>query len=167
MVGLVGNQTLDVTYLTASFNDVNAGSQTATVTYALANGTNGGLASNYVIAPTATATINSDPISASFTPASKTYDGSADAVVTTQLNGVIGSDAVSLSWSLAQFSDANAGANKAVTMSGLALTGAQASNYTLISTTLRGTATISPLAVQLYGTETATASTSFDASGLM
>lgn len=164
LVGLIGGQTLDVTYQSATFNNVNAGSQTATVVFTVSNGT--GLASDYTISTTATATINPDPISASFTPASKTYDGSANAVVTTQLNGIIGNDAVSLSWASALFSDPNAGQNKTVTMSGLALTGAQASNYTLVSTTLQGTATISPLAVQLYGTETSASSTSFAASGL-
>lgn len=166
LVGLVGNQTLTINYQSASFASKNAGQESATVVFTVADGTNGGLASNYTISNTTTATINPKSISTSFSAADKTYDGSANAVVTTQLNGVVSGDTVALSWASAQFSDKNAAQNKTVTMAGLALTGADEGNYTLQATTLQSTATISPRVVDLYGTETSASATSFPAANL-
>ena len=51
--GLVGNETLTVTASAANLSSKNVGNYTTTVRYALANGTNGGLASNYTLADTA------------------------------------------------------------------------------------------------------------------
>ncbi|MGB2409422.1 MAG: beta strand repeat-containing protein, partial [Paracoccaceae bacterium] len=51
--GLVGNETLTVTASAANLSSETVGNYTTTVRYALANGTNGGLASNYSLADTA------------------------------------------------------------------------------------------------------------------
>ncbi|MCE5286094.1 MAG: YDG domain-containing protein, partial [Pelosinus sp.] len=76
----------------------------------------------------------------------KPYDGTTAAAVngTPSLNGIIGSDSVSVGGTVnAAFSDSNAGPSKAVTVTGLALTGGDKDNYTL-SSTANATATINP-----------------------
>lgn len=100
-------------------------------------------------------------VTGSFTANNKTYDGTATATVaTTSLSGVINSDAVSLTVGAAAFSTKNAGNGKTVTASGLGLSGANAGNYVLASTSATNTANISPAALtvaannqsRLYGT---------------
>jgi filamentous hemagglutinin family protein len=163
LVGLVGNQTLNINYQSATFGSQNAGTETATVVYTVSDGTNGGKASNYTISNSATATINPLTIGASFTAADKTYDGSANASVTTQLSGVLIGDTVGLNYTSALFSGANAAQGRTVTLSGLTLTN---SNYALSATTITSTASIQPRVVDLYGSETAATSTSFSAANL-
>src|SRR5439155_18114561 len=58
------------------------------------------------------------------------------------LTGVIGSDAVSLSGGTATFASKTAGTAKTVTATGLSLSGADAANYQLASTTATTTADI-------------------------
>ena len=70
----------------------------------------------------------------------KTYDGTNTASATLSDNRVAG-DVLSLSNTGSTFSDKNAGMGKLVTVTGLALTGADASNY-VISSTASTTATI-------------------------
>ena len=167
LVGLVGNETLSIDYLTATFSDKNAGQgKTAAVTYTATDGTNGGKLSNYMIAPTTTATISPKTVTASFSAADKIYDGLVDATVTTQLPGIIPGDSVALTFTSAQFSDKNAAPNKTVTLSGLALSEADQNNYVLQSTSLQSLATITPRVVDLYGSETAANSTSFNAANI-
>jgi len=51
--GFVGSETVTVSSATGTYADANAGNgKTATITYVLANGTNGGLAANYSLAST-------------------------------------------------------------------------------------------------------------------
>ena len=137
----------------------------------LSNGANGGKASNYTIgglltngspatSGTATTTANITPktLTASFTGTNETYNGTTtDAVSYVSLNGVIGTDIVSLSTTptTGAFSDANAGTGKTVTISGLSLTGSSAGNYT-IATTTTTTASITPLVLQLSGVQATT-----------
>ena len=68
---------------------------------------------------------------------SKTYDGTAAAVITgtPALSGLMAGDDVTVdaSRAAAAFADADAGTGKAVLLSGYALTGADAANYTLIA----------------------------------
>ncbi len=81
-----------------------------------------------------TQTVSQKNLTASFTAASKTYDGTTTATVQTQtLAGVISSDDVRMSAGTATFADANAGSNKTVTLTGATLTGAAAGNYSLTS----------------------------------
>ncbi|WOJ89962.1 filamentous hemagglutinin N-terminal domain-containing protein [Methylocapsa polymorpha] len=167
LVGLVGSQTLDITYQSAAFSDKNAGQgKTATVAFTVTDGANGGKAANYIVSDTATATINPKTISASFSAADKIYDGSAQATATTQLSGVVSGDSVAVSYASSLFSDKNAGQNKTVTLSGLTLTGNDNSNYVLQAASVQSTATILPRSLDLYGTETVANSTSFSATGL-
>src|SRR5207237_8635546 len=68
------------------------------------------------------------------TPASSGYDGTAAAdVLTRTLNGVIGTDAVSLTGGAASFANKNVGSNKTVTLSGATLSGGEAGNYSVTS----------------------------------
>jgi autotransporter-associated beta strand protein len=75
--GFVGNETVALASATGVFDSKDAGARTATATYVLANGTNGGLASNYSLAPSTglAATITAKTVSLS---ASKVYNGSTD-----------------------------------------------------------------------------------------
>lgn len=168
LVGLVGNQTLNISYTGAVFADDNAGTdKTATITYAnLANGTNGGKASNYTIAntttdtttgattTTTTATITPLSITATFTGQDKVYDGTTNAgVSSSSLSGVISGDSVSVNYNpVAAFADKNAGTGKTVTVSGVSLSGTDSGNYT-VGTSTTTTASITPLPLQLIGTK--------------
>jgi hypothetical protein len=70
--------------------------------------------------------------------ASKPYDGGTGALVsgTASLNGVLGSDSVTLSGTPSgSFADASAAAAKSVSISGLSLSGAAAGNYLLVPPT--------------------------------
>ncbi|MBI5314705.1 MAG: Ig-like domain repeat protein [Nitrospirae bacterium] len=79
-------------------------------------------------------TVSQKSLTASFTVANKTYDGTTTATVQTQtLAGVIASDDVSMSGGTAAFVDANVGSNKTVTLTGATLGGLDASNYSLTS----------------------------------
>jgi filamentous hemagglutinin family protein len=120
---------------TASFADKNAGSGKAVTV----NGfTLSGLdAANYnVVQPSGlTATINKANLQVTgISVSDKVYDGTTAATIA----GVgsvtaIGGDDVSLTGSAsAMFADKNAGANKAVNVSGLTLSGADAGNYRLV-----------------------------------
>jgi len=168
LVGLVGNQTLNIDYLAATFSDKNAAQgKTATVAYTVADGTNGGEAANYIITNTVTAAINPKRISASFTAGDKTYDGSTAATVaSTSLSGVVSGDTVTLDYASALFSDKNAGQNKAVALAGLTLTGVDEGNYMLAATTIQSTGTILPRPLDLYGSEAAATTTAFSAASL-
>ena len=150
--GFVNGQTLNVTYTSAAFASPNAGTgQTVNLTYTAANGTNGGQLNNYTIPSTTTATITPKSITATISANNKTYDGTTTDTATYTLPGVISGDNLSLAYSAA-FTDPNAAANKTVNITGISLSGTSAGNYSLTNTsTLQTTATISPLALILYG----------------
>ena len=70
-----------------------------------------------------------------FTVADKYYDGTTAAeIVGVTLTGILGSDQVTAT-AKAEFSDANAGENKTVTLADVTLTGADARNYWFADTT--------------------------------
>ena len=78
----------------------------------------------------------------------KVYDGTTTATVTVSDNRIAG-DVFTAIYSSASFSNKNVGANKTVTVSGVAISGAEAGNYALSSTTASTTASITarPLTV--------------------
>jgi hypothetical protein len=127
----------DVQYVggTASFDTKNVGTgKTVTATGMTLTGADAG---NYTVNSTATTTANVTAlaITGSITAADKTYDGTTVATITTRtLSGAIAGDAVSYSGGTATFADKNAGAGKTVTAIGLALSGADAGNYTVNAT---------------------------------
>src|SRR5436305_13445144 len=78
------------------------------------------------------ANITPKPVTGSYTAIAKVYDGTAVATLSAPIvNGAIGTDTVSLTGGIGAFSDKNVGTNKAVTVSGAALSGADGGNYTL------------------------------------
>ncbi|HEY1792878.1 MAG TPA: YDG domain-containing protein [Opitutaceae bacterium] len=101
--------------------------------------------------PTTTATISSADLTVSgVTASNKVYDGSTLATIGTSgaaLVGVLGGDSVTLVTSGASgaFTDANAGANKTVTVAGLTISGGDSGNYILTEPT--ATATITAAAI--------------------
>jgi hypothetical protein len=88
-------------------------------------------AGNYTYNTTAvtSADITARPLTVSATGAPKVYDGLLAAVATLSDNRVAG-DALTLGYSTANFGDKNVGIGKAISVSGIALGGADAGNYT-------------------------------------
>ncbi len=94
-------------------------------------------------------TVSQKSLTGSVTVANKVYDGNVSATLLTRaLAGVLGGDDVNLTGGTAAFIDANAGADKLVTLTGVMLIGTAASNYSLTlpvtttATIAKATATI-------------------------
>ena len=140
--GLVGKETLTVAS-SGNFSDKDAGNnKVVTVTSNLADGSNGGLASNYTVADFGvTASITPKALTVTgATAGNKTYDGNTAATISGGiLSGMIGSETVNLDALSGSFGDQNAGTGKAVTITGGTLSngsaGGLASNYTVGSVT--------------------------------
>jgi trimeric autotransporter adhesin len=115
----------------------------------------GASAANYSLASTTattTGTITPKGVNVSYTGGSRVYNGVADVsanVVGNSLQFVAG-DSVGLTQT-AVFGDGNAGINKPVSISNIALTGTQAGNYTLLSSSTSTTATITPRPLGVTG----------------
>ena len=130
--------TIDYSGASAAFADKNVGTNKAVaVSGVTLSGSNAG---DYDIAglDVGTATISKANLGLSgFSIADKAYDGTTAATLTgTGSVAAFGSDVVSLAGSgSAAFADKNAGAGKAVTISGFTLTGADAGNYNLVRPT--------------------------------
>ncbi len=98
-------------------------------------------AGNYAVTLVSTANGEIDPKALTVTLTGlvdKTYDATADATVgadNIQLSGIVAGDAVTASATSAAYASANAGTGIAMTASGVGLGGAQARDYTLVSTT--------------------------------
>jgi hypothetical protein len=143
----VAGDVLTVSYTTATFADKNAGiGKTVSVSGISISGTDAG---NYTVntSTTTTANITALAITGSITAASKIYDGNTTATILTRtLSGVIGGDDVSYTGGTASFANKNVGTGKTVTATGLALSGADAGNYT-VNSTAATTADITALAI--------------------
>jgi YDG domain len=89
------------------------------------------------------ASITAKSITGSFTAADKVYDGTVAATISDRsLVGVVGDDDVTLVGGTATFATADVGQNKTVSGIGFALAGADKGNYSLASSTLTTTASI-------------------------
>jgi len=136
----VAGDSLSVTG-TAAFGDKNvANGKALTVTGIALSGTDAG---NYTLASTTAATtadITARSLTASATANSKVYDGALGASATYGDNRVAG-DSLTVSGNAA-FGDKNVGTGKAVSVTGMALSGVDAGNYTLASTTAASSADI-------------------------
>jgi len=129
----------------------NAGSANQSVTFYPADTTNYNSAST-----TVSVTVNQKALTGSFTASNKAYDGSTAAVVASRsLSGVVGSDVVSLTGGTATFDNSSLGNGKTVTLTGAALSGAAAANYSLssVSTTTANitVATLDPTSLTFSG----------------
>jgi len=141
--GVISPDVVNLVVTNAQFDNKNvANGKTVTADLALS----GAQAGNYSLSSntaSTTANITAKGITGSFTAANKVYDGNNSATITGRnLSGVINPDVVTLTGGTATFDNANVGANKTVTGTGFTLTGADAGNYTLASSTLTTTASI-------------------------
>jgi len=112
-------------------------------------GLNGADASNYYLSGGNSfngndGEITKKDLTASYTATDKTYDGTTDVVVAESTNDIVSGDSVTISESAA-FSDKNAATGKIVNISSIALSGTDAGNYNLTSTTATTTADITRL----------------------
>jgi filamentous hemagglutinin family protein len=152
LVGLVGGQSLGITYTSAVFQDKNVGyAKTVDLTYTAADGSNGGKPSNYALPTTTTATITRKPVDLTIAGDDRVYDGTTIATIHGQILGMVTGDKVSIAWESALFDDKDVG-NRTITADGIYLTGEDAGNYSLSGAVLRtAAANIKPLPLQLYG----------------
>ena len=158
--GLIGAQTLGASAGTATFATKNAGTGIAVSisSITLVNGSNGGLAANYLVNTTAVATGNIDPklLTVSATVANKVYDGSTTATLQSYgLSGFVGNETVSAVYAgSANFDTKDVGNGKSVAITGLELVnggnGGLASNYAVPVDTI-ASANITPATLYVAG----------------
>lgn len=136
--GVISPDKVTATVSDAVFSDANAGARTVTASIALA----GDDQANYVLGAVtdATATISPKAITASITASNKVYDGTtlASAAGSVPSAEVVGSDAVEVTVSNANFDTKNAGTEKTV-KADVAISN---TNYSLNNTTATTTAAI-------------------------
>ena len=109
--------------------------------YLVDDGNNG---NNYMVATqSATGTITPAPLTVSATGVSRVYDTTTTANVTLSDNHFAG-DSVTDTSSPASFGDKNVGTGKPIAVSGIAIMGTDAGDYTLQNTTADATANITP-----------------------
>lgn len=134
------------------FDDRNAGAnKTVYVSDARLTGADAG---NYLFSAPATlrASITARTVSAgALVVQDKVYDGTRNANVSGTLVGLVAGDSVRLEGARGLFADKNAGAAKTVTLSGGALAGADARNYSLAGGAATGVASITPRAIDVSG----------------
>jgi hypothetical protein len=107
---------------------------------------------NYTITyNTAAFTIDKRTLTVTATAASRTYDGTTLAAVTLSDNRVEG-DLLTETSTSATFSDRNAGSGKPVSISGISISGPDATNYLLGNTTTATTADITPRQLEVTAT---------------
>jgi hypothetical protein len=154
----VGSEGLGAT-AAGAFADKNVGTRNVAATYTLANGSNGGLASNYnLLNPTETlsAAITARALTVTTpTIGSKVYDGSATAggVTVGTVGNLVGSETVTVNATAADYSSKNVGTySTAVTYTlGNGANGGLANNYTLAAGTGNGGITAKQLDVNSAG----------------
>ena len=135
--GFVGSETVSHS-MTATFDNKDVGSNKVVTanSITLADGTNGGLASNYSISTgqTTTANITAKTLTATASSSNKVYDGLTTATTTLTFSGLIGSETLGQTVA-STFSDKNVGTGKTVTVNSIALAdgtnGGLAGNYSI------------------------------------
>jgi hypothetical protein len=111
----------------------------------------GASAGNYsVTAPTAIASIASRSLTVTAKGVSKVYDGTANATVTLADNRLAG-DIFTDSYTSATFTNKNVGTAVLINVSGLSISGTDASNYALSNLTATATANITPATLTVSG----------------
>jgi hypothetical protein len=150
LAGVLG--TNDVSYVggTAAFSDKNVGNGKTVMATGLS--LSGADAGNYTVNTTATTTadITKRPLIVSATGVNKVYDGTTAATVNLSDNRVSG-DNVATSYATAAFADKNVGTGKAVSVTGISITGDDAGNYSF-NTTASTTADITQRTLAITAT---------------
>jgi trimeric autotransporter adhesin len=145
--GVVAGDTVTLVGGTAQFDTKDVGTDKKVVGTGFA--LDGAAKANYTLGAVAEAkaSITAKELTGHFTAADKVYDGGRDAQITGRsLDGVVGSEDVTLAGGTALFDTKDVGVDKDVTGSGFALDGVAKENYTLGS--VAGTkANITPLAI--------------------
>ncbi|MEN9319899.1 MAG: hypothetical protein RLZZ309_886, partial [Bacteroidota bacterium] len=149
----LGLDVIDIANTTATFANKNVGlAKEVTVSGISISGTDAG---NYTLT-NVTAITNADitvkSLTVSATANNKIYDGNTTANATLTDNKITGDDVIVNK--IATFNNKNIGTGKAVTVSGITLTGADAGNYTLTNatTTSAGTASITVRSLTISAT---------------
>jgi fibronectin-binding autotransporter adhesin len=140
--GVIAGDAVTFAQTSATFADKNvATAKTVSVSGISLGGTDGG---NYALSATTastTADITAKALTVGYTATSKTYDGATTATVASTSADIIGGDTVGFSQT-ASFANKNVGTGKTVSVTGIALTGTDANNYSLQNTTATTSATI-------------------------
>jgi len=135
--GMVEGDSLTVATASGEFSDKNAGTDKTVIISGITLG--GSDAGNYTLSGNtaiANASISKATISrvTGITATDKVYDGSRTAALNTgnaSFSGIVEGDSLAVGTASGEFSDKNAGSNKAVAISGITLGGSDAGNYTL------------------------------------
>ncbi|WP_304062759.1 YDG domain-containing protein [Pedobacter glucosidilyticus] len=147
----VNGDILTTANTTATFNNKNVGSnKTVSIAGISISGTDAG---NYTVNTTTTATadITARTLAVTATATNKTYDGTTTATVTFSDNRVSG-DVLTATYTTAKFDNKNVGTGKAVSVSGISISGTDAGNYTANATASTTAAiTAKPLTVTATG----------------
>jgi hypothetical protein len=138
--------TIDHSGYSASFDDKNVGSAKPVTVSGV--GLGGSDASNYTVSQPSglAARITARDLTVTASGQNKVYDGTTDATVSLS-SDKLGGDSVTLDYTAASFGDKNAGTTKAVSVSGISISGADAGNYHLTSSTASTTADIAARAI--------------------
>jgi hypothetical protein len=137
----VANDVFADSYTSAAFSNKSVGNgKTVGVSGISISGTDAGNYSLTATTANTTANITARALTVSATGVNKVYDGTPTASVTLSDNRVSG-DAITDAYSAASFGDKNVGNGKAVSVSGVSITGTDAGNYTF-NTTATTTANI-------------------------
>ncbi len=150
--GVISGDDVSITGLSGTFDDKNVGTgKTVTVSGGSLSGADAGNYQISSVAGSTTADITKKDLGvATVTAANKVYDGNTEAALSfTGGTGVVSGDDVSISNLFGSFDTKDVGTNKTVTVSGGALSGADAGNYALgnLSGTTQANITPRPLAV--------------------
>ncbi len=138
---------LTLAYISATFNDKTVASGKAVSVSGISlSGTDVG---NYTFNTAAITTASITPFALTVTANgnNKAYNGNADANVVLSHNGFAG-DLLTLNYASATFNDQNVGVNKAVNVTGISVSGADAGNYTF-NATASTTASITPITLNI------------------
>ena len=149
LTGVIGSDQVQLTGLLGSFNNKNVGAA-KDVSYSVTESNlSGNDAGNYILATggSTSATITARTLNLGFAGVNKTYDGNAAATLTIT-DDRVANDVLTATASGA-FADKNAAANKAITVENVSLSGTDAGNYVLASTTGATSATIAQRALTL------------------
>ena len=139
----LSSDTVTANYTSASFANKDVGTGKAVNVSGIS--ISGADAGNYNLTNTnasTTADITKRALTVSATGVNKLYDGNTDVTVTLSDDRVSG-DSLNTSYTSASFANKNAGPGKAVSVSGISVTGTDSGNYTF-NTTASTTATIAP-----------------------
>ncbi|MDN2696428.1 YDG domain-containing protein [Janthinobacterium sp. SUN073] len=149
---VVFGDALTYSYTSANFLDKNVGNgKTVNVSGISIGGLDAG---NYALASTTAATtanITPRPLAVFASGTNRVYNGgTVDIANLTPDDSVVFGDALTYSYTSANFLDKNVGNGKTVNVSGISIGGLDAGNYSLASTTAATTANITPRALQVF-----------------